>query len=390
MGSGSLDEHLKKKLTRHQQAGLMRTLTISRSAIDFSSNDYLGLARSKDLAKQIGDLYSSLGARNGSSGSRLLSGNSAFIEQVESQLSDIFQSEGCIILNSGYAANLAVLSSIPQKGDTILYDQLAHASLKDGARLSLATRHSFRHNDMSDLETKIRSAQGIVFIAVESIYSMDGDACPLAQIVALAEKYNAFIILDEAHSTGVMGPRGAGLSVALDLHHKAHIRIYTFGKAMGVHGACISASETVIRYLINFGRPFIYTTAPSPHQVASISCAFSFLESNIALQEALRQRIRTYLSRTDRLANKTESASAIQTLIVPGNEAIRRVANRLQNAGFDVRPILSPTVPKGTERLRICLHVYNSDEEVTNLAAMLIDEMSDSVARNSAEGISKM
>ena len=207
---------------------------------------------------------------------------------------------------------------------------------------------------------------------------MDGDLCPLEDIVAIAQKYNAFIILDEAHSTGVLGPRGAGFSAAVGLQDKVHVRIYTFGKAMGVHGACISASKTVIRYITNFARPFIYTTAPSPHQVASISCAFKFLESNIGLQDVLTQRIANYLAYMEAFGNRTHSASAIQTLIVPGNEQIRSVSTRLQEAGFDVRPILYPTVPKGTERLRICLHVFNTQEEISSLTNMLKSETSSS------------
>ena len=390
MGVATLDEHLEQKLRRREQEGLMRALTPNRLPVDFFSNDYLGLARSGDLAEQIEKVHRTIGLKNGSTGSRLLSGNSSFAEEAECQLADVFQSESCLILNSGYAANLAVLSSIPQKGDTILYDQLAHASLKDGARLSLATRHSFRHNDMEDLEQKVKSAAGKVFIVVESIYSMDGDLCPLEDIVAIAQKHNAFIILDEAHSTGVLGPRGAGFSVAVGLHDKVHVRIYTFGKAMGVHGACISASQTVIRYITNFARPFIYTTAPSPHQVASISCAFKFLESNIGLQHILTQRIATYLASMGALANRTHSASAIQTLIVPGNEQIRSVSARLQDAGFDVRPILYPTVPKGTERLRICLHVFNTPEEISSLTSMLNSETSSGAFGTSHESVSKM
>lgn len=372
--SESLDEYLDRKLARHQHERLMRTLTTSKWPVDFSSNDYLGLARSRDLAQLIEETHRGLGAGNGSTGSRLLSGNSDFHEETESQLAEVFESEACIIVNSGYTANLAVLSSMPQKGDTILYDQLAHASLKDGARLSFATRHSFRHNDILDLERKIQCATGKVFVVVEAIYSMDGDVCPLQEIVTLAAKYNAFIILDEAHSTGVVGPHGAGLSVRMRIHDKVHVRIYTFGKAMGVHGACIAGSKTVVRYLVNFARPFIYTTAPSPHQIASISCAFTFLRSNMSLQQTLGERIATYLASAGSLHNRTNSSSAIQTLIVPGSQQVRGLARTLQAAGLDVRPIMYPTVQKGTERLRICLHVYNTEEEIARLTTMLKSE----------------
>lgn len=369
---GSLEEMLNIKLSQRKEEGLVRKLISTRLPVDFFSNDYLGLARSKELADNIEALHQQLGVQNGSGGSRLLAGNSAFTEAIEKELSQIFKSEAALIFNSGYAANLSVLSSIPQKDDTILYDSLAHASLKDGARLSLARRYSFRHNDLEDLETKLKHSKGKIFVVVESIYSMDGDECPLPQIIALAEKYDATLILDEAHSTGVAGPKGAGLAVKHNLHEKIDIRIYTFGKGMGVHGACVAGADTLIRYLINFARPFIYTTALSQHQVASIHCAFAYLGSNMNLQAKLKNKIDLYLREAGSLANRTSSHSAIQTILCPGNENVRQLAIALQEKGFDVRPILSPTVPKGTERLRICLHTFNTDEEIHDLTQTLM------------------
>ena len=371
MQKSPLDDFLNYQLAKREGEGLIRKLRTDRLPIDFFSNDYLGLARSEQLALTIRHSHSEHGLGNGSTGSRLLSGNHLFTEEVEARLSKIFRSEACLIFNSGYAANLAVLSAVPQKGDTILYDNLSHASLKDGARLSLATRHSFRHNDLSDLEQKIRMAKGKVFVVIESIYSMDGDTCPLREIIAIAERYNAFIILDEAHSTGVIGDGGAGFGVEQKLHDKIDIRIYTFGKAMGVHGACVAGSMSLIKYLVNFSRPFIYTTAPSPHQVMSIDCSFRFLASNTHLQEVLQKKIQLYLSSCGDLRNRTASDSAIQTVLCPGNDNAKQIAARLQQAGFDVRPILYPTVLKGTERLRICLHSFNRDEDISSLTTMI-------------------
>lgn len=367
----SFDEFLNSKLAQREKRGLIRKLTTSRAAVDFFSNDYLGLARSKELSDSIEDLHRKLGVQNGSTGSRLLGGNFPFIEKVEHELSQLFKCEATLILNSGYAANLSVLSSVPQKGDTILYDSLSHASLKDGARLSLATRHSFRHNDLADLEQKIKTSKGRKFIVAESIYSMDGDECPLQEIVHLADRYDAVVMLDEAHSTGVTGPKGAGISVEQNLQEKVAIRIYTFGKGMGVHGACVAGSEKLVQYLINFSRPFVYTTALSQHQIASIHCTFKFLVSNITLQDTLRKKIDLYLKRASHLPNRTSSRSAIQTVLCPGNEKVREVAGALQQKGFDVRPILYPTVPEGTERLRICLHTFNSDDEIMSLTETL-------------------
>jgi 8-amino-7-oxononanoate synthase len=201
---------------------------------------------------------------------------------------------------------------------------------------------------------------------------MDGDECPLREIVSLSIQHDAAIILDEAHSTGVRGSRGAGCSVEQNLHDKVDIRVYTFGKGMGVHGACVAGSETLIRYLINFARPFIYTTALSPHSVAAISCAFELLANKIGLQQTLQSKIDLYLQRAEQIPNRTASHSAIQTILVPGIDKVRNAAAALQQKGFDVRPILYPTVPEGTERLRICLHTFNTDDEIVSLMDSLV------------------
>jgi 8-amino-7-oxononanoate synthase len=368
----SLETILTTKLEQREESGLKRTLKSgNENLIDFASNDYLGLARSADLSQMIEEQVHRLKLKNGSTGSRLLTGNSAYQEEVESLLANIFKAQSALIFNSGYTANLAVLSAIPSKDDTIIYDELAHACIKDGARLSLAKRFNFRHNDLDDLEAKIKKALGKIFIAIESIYSMDGDECPLTEIVALAEKYNAVIILDEAHSTGIKGDNGSGLAVKNALEHKVDIRIHTFGKAMGIHGACVVGSENLTEYLINFARPFIYTTALTPHSIASIHCAFEFLAKNIRLQEKLTDNIQSFLAHCESIRNRTASKSAIQTFVVPGNDKVKEVANRIQSHGFDVRPILSPTVPVQSERLRICLHAYNSASEIKNFCDLL-------------------
>ncbi|HEU5292842.1 MAG TPA: pyridoxal phosphate-dependent aminotransferase family protein [Cyclobacteriaceae bacterium] len=368
----SLENKLLSKLSARKQENSLRKLSVFQGRIDFSSNDYLGLARSEGLFKQIQIKAESLPHRNGATGSRLLSGNSAYAEEVEKKLASIFKSESALIFNSGYAANQGVLSSIPQKGDTILYDELAHACIRDGARLSMASRFPFLHNNLSDLEERLKRAQGNIFIAVESIYSMDGDVCPLQELVTLAEKYSATIILDEAHSTGVVGKDGAGLAVSLGIETKIPIRIYTFGKAMGVHGACVAGSNNLIDYLINFSRTFIFTTALSPHSIASIDCAFEYLAINLNKQQHLNDRVRHFIEISDSLKiQKLRSNTQIQGVVIPGNERIRKVAQELQSNGFDVRPILSPTVAQGSERLRICLHTFNSLEEITQLVQQL-------------------
>jgi 8-amino-7-oxononanoate synthase len=368
-----LKSALAKQLALRESEGMRRFLKADQQGlIDFTSNDYLGLARSQELSQAIEQKINDRALRsNGATGSRLLSGNSDYAEQVETKLAGIFKSEAALLFNSGYSANLGVLSSLPQRGDTILYDELAHACMKDGARLSLAKRFNFRHNDMGDLESKLKLASGKVFIAVESIYSMDGDQCPLKELVVLAEKYGAIIILDEAHSTGVLGNAGSGLAVSLGLENKIDIRIYTFGKGMGIHGACVAGSSTLRDYLINFARPFIYTTAMPPHSLASIECAFDFLNCNIGLQEVLTKKVGCFLHELNRTGDASTSKSSIQSICIGGNEKTKTVAEALQQKGFDVRPILSPTVPKDSERLRVCLHTFNTEEEISSVIQSL-------------------
>lgn len=363
-----LNTFLANKLQQRQQENALRRLTHNSQLIDFTSNDYLGLAHSEKLFQQIHEKVSTLPHLNGATGSRLLSGNSGYTEQVEQKLAKIFKAEAALIFNSGYAANQAVLSCIPQKGDTIIYDELAHACIRDGARLSFANHFSFRHNDLEDLEKKMKQASGRIFIAVESYYSMDGDICPLKELVSLTDQYQAHVIIDEAHSTGVIGREGSGLSVSQNLQDKLDVRIYTFGKAMGCHGACVAGSKTLIDFLINFARPFIFTTAMPLHSIAAIDCSFDYLRQNTELQHVLQQKKELFVSlgkkQNLRLMN---SSTQIQGVILPGNEQVKALSMHLRTRGYDIRPILSPTVPKGSERLRICLHTYNSDQEITSL-----------------------
>lgn len=368
----SLPDFLSQKLSQREKEGLLRKIRTNSARVDFSSNDYLGLARSRQLFDLIHEKCQSFSPKwNGATGSRLLSGNFPSMDSLEEKLAGVFKNEGALLFNSGYMANQAVLSSLPQKNDIILYDELSHACIKDGARLSMATRHPFRHNDLDDLERKIRkSSGGRIYIAVESVYSMDGDECPLQELVVLAQKYGASIILDEAHSTGVKGTHGSGLASALALENKIDIRVHTFGKALGVHGACVVGSRKLIEYLINFARPFIYTTALPPHSIISIDCALDFVKGHPEQVVALNHNISLYLNTID-FPNRVKSESAIQTAIFPGNETAKNAAAMLQARGLDVRPILSPTVQKKSERLRICLHSYNTEDDIMTLCAEL-------------------
>jgi 8-amino-7-oxononanoate synthase len=346
---------------------MVRKLTPPNSLIDFSSNDYLGLARSEALAVRFASLTTAI---HGSTGSRLLTGNHHISMEVEAFLADLWQVDSCLIFNSGYMANLGVLSALGTRHATILYDQLAHACIKDGARLSQAARFSFQHNDLSHLESRLRKSKGATYVIVESIYSMDGDVAPLEEMCDICETHGAHLIVDEAHATAVEGAHGGGLSEALGITNRLYARINTFGKGLGLHGASVSGSRKLKDHLINHSRPFIYTTAPPPRLFAEIRCAFLYLQEHIELQDDLRARVadfRNYWTGIEPPFTLLPASHAIQAVIQPGASEVRRVSERLQSAGFDVRPILPPTVQAGSERLRICLHSFNSNEEIRSL-----------------------
>ena len=350
----------------------MRSLSTAGDLIDFCSNDYLGFASSSELRSIVNkELESFPDYLLGSTGSRLISGNDIFTEQLENEIAIFHDAEAGLIFNSGYDANLGLFSSLGQRGDTIITDEFIHASIIDGARLSHANRFIFKHNDLDSLEEKLKAAKGAIYIAVESIYSMDGDEAPLENMINLAEKYNAVVIVDEAHATGVFGSEGRGLVHKYGLQNRVFARTVTFGKAIGVHGAIILGSKPLRDYLINFARSFIYSTAGSFYTHLSVKMAYQFLRSK-NYPELIADKINIFKEYTDDISNQfIKSHSTIQSMIISGNEQTRMAARSLQNQGFDVRPILSPTVQPGKERLRICLHTFNTDEDIMKLAASL-------------------
>ncbi|MEZ0612195.1 aminotransferase class I/II-fold pyridoxal phosphate-dependent enzyme [Fibrella sp. WM1] len=372
-----LTARLAQELHNRQASGLLRRLTLA-NAIDFTSNDYLGLARSMALSQYIHQQAVPI-TRNGATGSRLLAGNTELAEAVEQDLAQIYQAESALVFNSGYNANVALLACLPQRGDTLLTDELIHASLIDGARLSYATRQRFAHNDLADLEQKLQQANGRLFVVVESVYSMDGDEAPLLALADLCDHYGAALLVDEAHASGIYGLNEAngtapGLVVAHGLQDRVFARIHTFGKALGVHGAVVVGPTLLRDYLINTARPFIYTTALPPHALLAIRCAHEVLAQDTAPIHRLHTLIAFFRETTQQLAPDLtwlESTSPIQGLIVPGNEAVRAVAGRAQAAGYDVRPIVSPTVPPGQERLRLCLHSFNTEAEIRGLISTI-------------------
>lgn len=360
----------------------MRTLKVNEGLIDFCSNDYLGFANSGELLSMIEHFpVPPQHTRLGSKGSRLLAGNTAFVEELEQYVARFHKAEAGLIFNSGYDANIGFFSSVPKKGDVIVYDELIHASVHDGMRMGKAETFSFQHNNVEDLRAHleiIRRTKGnetAIFVAIESVYSMDGDLCLLKEMSEACKHYAALLIVDEAHATGVVGKNGKGLVNELSLEHKVFARLHTFGKALGTHGAIILGSEMLRSYLINFARSFIYSTALPYPALVSIRCAYEFLPKAEQQRTMLESLIALFKSETKKVnaIEVIESNSPVQSVIIPGNEEVRRVAASLQQAGFDVRPIVSPTVPKGKERLRICIHAFNTEEEVMRLVEKLVN-----------------
>lgn len=376
----ALEDRLNNQLQQREAEGALRKLPLFSNKLDFCSNDYLGLASSQAFKKRIQWFYSRFEERDlsiGATGSRLISGNSKFVETLEEFIAHYHKADAGLIFNSGYATNVGLLSCVPQRGDTILYDELVHASIRDGIRLSFANNYSFRHNNIEHLTELIEKAEGEIFIVVESLYSMDGDFAPLKEIVSLKKKRQLNIIVDEAHASGIYGPQGEGLCVTSAIENEIFARIITFGKALGCHGAIVIGSATLRNYLINYSRAFIYTTALSTHAYIAIKCVYDILPQVHSERTALADTITLFKE----LMNKAPyiklipSNSQIQGLLIPGNDIVKEKAKQLQLQGYDVRPILSPTVPKGTERIRICLHSFNTADDIKGLARTLYSVM---------------
>ncbi len=367
-----IPEHLSQKLEIRKEHNALRTLPTLRREVDFSSNDYLGFSQSEIIFNETHQyLITNEIIQNGATGSRLISGNHKLYQITEDFIATFHQAETALLFNSGYDANLGFFGSVPQKGDLILYDELSHASIRDGIQLSRAKAYKFNHNDFEDLEKLIlRNPNTVIYIVTESVFSMDGDCPNLEELVKVSSKHNCYLVVDEAHALGVFGNKGEGYVQMLGLHDRVFARIMTFGKGLGCHGAAILGSQNLRDYLINFARSFIYTTGLSPHAVATIFIAYQCLTNESESIVKLKKNIVDFNQEKNLLGLKplfVRSKSAIQSAIIPGNEKVKAIASQLQEKGFDVKAILSPTVPEGQERLRFCLHSYNSTQEISTL-----------------------
>ena len=371
---------LQQKLHFRKEANALRKLPVPTSGIDFSSNDYLGFAKNEqifDVTHQY--LVDNTIKINGATGSRLISGNHNLYDITEKYIAAFHQSEAALIFNSGYDANVGFFSAVPQRNDVILYDELCHASIRDGIQMSHAKSYKFQHNDYEDLEAKISKNQTpnsefqTIYIVTESVFSMDGDTPNMETLVLLSEKYSALLVVDEAHALGVFGEKGEGVIQSQQFQNKVFARIMTFGKGLGCHGAAILGNADLIEYLVNFARSFIYTTGLSPHSVATILISYQNLLQSNELQK-LKENITFFNQQKQLLGIKpvfVYSKSAIHSAIIPGNNKVKNIAAQLQEKGFEVKAILSPTVPEGQERLRFCLHSYTTELEMKNVLTEL-------------------
>lgn len=345
------------------------------AGVNLCSNDYLGLASDPRLKQAIVSAVER-SSRCGSTGSRLLSGNSREWEELEREFADFVTAEAALYFSSGYAANVGLLSAILQPNDIVFSDELNHASLIDGICLSRARKIIYPHADSHSLEQALEqsaNAPAAKLIVTESIFSMEGDIAPLETILQLADKYDAYVIVDDAHAVGVFGAQGRGITAELPNRERILAVVYPCGKALASIGAFICGSRAVKDFLINHARSFIFSTATPPHLALQISAALNFAREANGRRARLQQiaaALRSELSAAGISCGR--SKSQIVPLILGSNDAALRLASRLQSAGFVVKAIRPPTVPPGTARIRLSLTSEISFSEVQRLACALI------------------
>jgi 8-amino-7-oxononanoate synthase len=370
LSQNPLSIKLQQKLAERTAQGNLRALKTTAGLTDFCSNDYLGLARSEKLRALIHkeeEKYNHLPL--GATGSRLLSGNHPLFEELESMIARYHHAEAALLFNSGYTANVGLLSALPQRGDTVLYDEASHASMKDGLRLSFAKSYAFRHNSVEDLRQKLERTSGQVYVLVESVYSMDGDQAPLQELAQVCNAHQAALIVDEAHAVGLYGEKGEGLVSALGLELEVFARVLTYGKAMCLHGAAVVGPKVLREFLINYSRAFIYTTGLPTQALVALKCAYTLLPELKEEREKVKQMAHLLYRELNNISGISCSpeGSVILSVFLQQPQQLKALAAALQQQGFDVRPVLPPTVPQGTERLRVIVHAFNREEEIEGL-----------------------
>jgi 8-amino-7-oxononanoate synthase len=387
----SFDAELNQRLAAIRDAGLLRELRRvdspqgphieigGRTLLNFSSNDYLGLANHPALKEAAIKATEKFGA--GAGASRLICGSLAPFHELEEALAAFKGTEAALTFSTGYATAVGTITALLGKDDIIILDKLVHASIVDAAKLSGAKLRVFTHNDLNDLEDKlrwatnnkseIRNPKSEILIVTESIFSMDGDAAPLKEIVALKEEYGAWLMVDEAHATGLYGQHQRGLAEELGVSDRIEIQMGTLGKALGASGGYICGSRALIDYLINRARSFIFSTAPAPAAAGAAAAGIQFIQSPAG--KKLYEQLWTHVSRfKSKIRNpKSEIASAIIPLIIGDESAAVAAATKLREQGIFVPAIRYPTVARGTARLRLTLTAAHSTAEVETLVADL-------------------
>ena len=369
-------EGLSRKMSAREQKGTLRALQRHEGLVDFLSNDYLGFASDVFIESRPEGSANNSKLKNGSTGSRLISGNSVTHEVLERELKIHFKADSALLFNSGYDANIGLLSAILQRNDSVFFDRLSHASIRDGISLSTASSYGFEHNDLDDLAKKInkgRSKIGHNYVVVESVYSMDGDEAPLKELAEFCQSENLYLVVDEAHATGVFGENGAGLSSSLGLEELVFARIHTFGKAMGCHGAAVLGSEELRDFLINFARSFIYTTALPPREVLTIKASLDELKRTDRI-DILQKKIEMFRDEMNALnlsSHFIESRSPIQSFLLNDTSDSEKIKKTLEGEGMGAKIIFPPTVPPGQERIRICIHSFNTSSQIKRILHLL-------------------
>jgi 8-amino-7-oxononanoate synthase len=379
MTESPLEARVRRRLSDWQAAGLLRVLR-PPSGIDFSSNDYLNLSTHPVVLERFARAVEREGC--GSTGSRLLRGDREVFAAVERRFAAFKGAERALYFSSGYLANLAVMTTVVERGDVIFSDERNHASLIDGIRLSGAARIVFPHNDVGRVAELLAQpdatgqradhAGGHRFVVVESVFSMDGDFAPLAEYAALCRSAGASLIVDEAHAVGVFGPRGSGRLEAEGVDGETLVSINTAGKALGVAGAFVAGPAWAIEYLVQRARPFVFSTAPPPALAEALAASLDVVEGEPERRIRLTHCVRT-LRHALRRSGVDVPADGSQILSVVIGDNLRAVAaaDALQTAGFDVRAIRPPSVPAGTARLRVSVNAGLSDEAIARFAATL-------------------
>lgn len=393
----SFPKKLTIKLEERTKQNSLRELPFSNNLIDFFSNDYIGFAQSIDIFQEASRILKEKNIiQNGATGSRLISGNHSLYIELEEYISEFHNTEAALVFNSGYDANVGFFSALPQRSDIIFYDEFIHASIRDGIAMSNAKGYKFKHNNLDDLKAVINRVltsldfsndilvndynRSEIYVVTESVFSMDGDSPDLKAFADFCSNKNYHFVVDEAHAIGVFGNKGQGLVFDLELQNQVFAQIVTFGKAMGCHGAAILGSQKLKDFLINFARSFIFTTGLPPHAIATILAAYIKLSNkneavnSITYRSDLFKNITYFKSQLESFGLTSlfiDSNSAIHCCLISGNENVKAIASEIQKQGFAIKAIVAPTVPKGQERLRFCLHNYNKKEDIKNVLSIL-------------------